>query len=63
MVFCRTRPCSFVEFVTRAPLTLGRGKQLLTPFAILTGAREVSDPTALMVAQIVISGAQRHMAW
>jgi mono/diheme cytochrome c family protein len=32
----------------------------LTSFATLTGARAVNDPTALNVAQVVLSGAQRR---
>jgi mono/diheme cytochrome c family protein len=38
------------------------GVSPLTRFAVLTGARAVNDPTALNVAQIVISGAQRRTA-
>ena len=36
------------------------GVSVLTPFATLTGARAVNDPTAINVAQIVISGADRQ---
>jgi mono/diheme cytochrome c family protein len=32
----------------------------LTPYATLTGTRAVNDPTATNVAQIILSGAQRH---
>jgi mono/diheme cytochrome c family protein len=32
----------------------------LTPFATLTGARAVNDPTATNVVQIVVSGTKRH---
>jgi mono/diheme cytochrome c family protein len=35
------------------------GVSPLTPYATLTGDRAVNDPTAINVAQIVISGAQR----
>jgi len=38
------------------------GVSPLTRFAVLTGARAVNDPTALNVAQIVISGAERRSA-
>jgi len=38
------------------------GVSPLTRFATLTGTRAVNDPTAINVAQIVISGAQRHSA-
>jgi mono/diheme cytochrome c family protein len=34
----------------------------LTRFATLTGTRAVNDPTAVNVAQIVLSGAQRRSA-
>jgi mono/diheme cytochrome c family protein len=34
----------------------------LTRFATLTGTRAVNDPTAINVAQIVLSGAQRRSA-
>jgi mono/diheme cytochrome c family protein len=36
------------------------GVSALTPFATLTGARAVNDPTAINVAQIVLSGTQRR---
>jgi mono/diheme cytochrome c family protein len=36
------------------------GIGLLTPFATLTSARSVNDPTATNVAQIILSGTQRH---
>jgi mono/diheme cytochrome c family protein len=36
------------------------GVSELTPFATLTGARAVNDPTAINVAQVVISGADRQ---
>lgn len=36
------------------------GKSALSPMATLTGARAVNDPGATNVAQIVISGMQRH---
>jgi mono/diheme cytochrome c family protein len=36
------------------------GVSPLTSFATLTGARAVNDPTALNVAQVVLSGAQRR---
>jgi mono/diheme cytochrome c family protein len=32
------------------------------PFATLTGTRAINDPTAINVAQIIIGGAQRHLA-
>jgi mono/diheme cytochrome c family protein len=32
------------------------------PFATLTGARSVNDPTGNNVAQVIIAGAQRHYA-
>jgi mono/diheme cytochrome c family protein len=38
------------------------GVSPLTRFAILTGTRAVNDPTAINVAQIVLSGAQRRSA-
>ena len=38
------------------------GVSPLTRFATLTGARAVNDPTAINVAQIVVSGAQRRSA-
>jgi mono/diheme cytochrome c family protein len=38
------------------------GVSPLTRFATLTGARAVNDPTAINVAQIVLSGAQRRSA-
>jgi mono/diheme cytochrome c family protein len=37
------------------------GDSPLTPFATLTGARAVNDPTAINVAQVVISGTRRQM--
>jgi len=36
------------------------GVSALTPFANIAGSRAVNDPTATNVAQIVISGTQRH---
>jgi mono/diheme cytochrome c family protein len=36
------------------------GESLLSPFATLTGAWAVNDPSATNVAQIVISGTRRH---
>jgi mono/diheme cytochrome c family protein len=36
------------------------GESPLTPFATLTGAWAVNDPSAVNVAQIVISGTKRH---
>ena len=36
------------------------GVSPITPYATLTGARAVNDPTATNVAQIVISGSVRH---
>ena len=36
------------------------GQSLISPFATLTGAWAVNDPTATNVAQIVISGTKRH---
>jgi mono/diheme cytochrome c family protein len=36
------------------------GVSALTPFATITGARAVNDPTATNIAQIVISGTRRH---
>ena len=38
------------------------GASPLTRFATLTGARSVNDPTAINVAQVVLSGAQRQVA-
>ena len=38
------------------------GVSPLTRFATLTGTRAVNDPTAINVAQIVLSGAQRRSA-
>jgi mono/diheme cytochrome c family protein len=38
------------------------GVSPLTHFATLTGARAVNDPTAINVAQIILSGAQRRSA-
>jgi mono/diheme cytochrome c family protein len=38
----------------------GTGVSELTPFATLTGARAVNDPTAINVAQVIISGADRQ---
>jgi mono/diheme cytochrome c family protein len=32
------------------------------PYATLTGARAVNDPTANNVAQVIIGGARRHTA-
>jgi mono/diheme cytochrome c family protein len=36
------------------------GESAITPLATLTGARAVNDPSAVNVAQIVISGTRRH---
>ena len=36
------------------------GVSPLTPFATLTGARAVNDPSAINIAQVVISGARRR---
>jgi mono/diheme cytochrome c family protein len=36
------------------------GESSISPFATLTGAWAVNDPTATNVAQIVISGTARH---
>ncbi|HZC55231.1 MAG TPA: c-type cytochrome [Xanthobacteraceae bacterium] len=36
------------------------GVSAITPFATITGARAVNDPTATNVAQIVITGTRRH---
>jgi mono/diheme cytochrome c family protein len=36
------------------------GESAITPFATLTGARAVNDPSAVNVAQIVIAGTKRH---
>jgi mono/diheme cytochrome c family protein len=36
------------------------GESAISPFATLTGARAVNDPSAINVAQIVISGTERH---
>jgi mono/diheme cytochrome c family protein len=38
------------------------GTGLLTAFATLTGTRAVNDPTATNVAQIILSGTERHTA-
>jgi mono/diheme cytochrome c family protein len=38
------------------------GQGSLTPWATLTGARAVNDPTAINVAQVVIEGANRRTA-
>jgi mono/diheme cytochrome c family protein len=38
------------------------GVSPVIPFATLTGTRAVNDPTATNVAQIIIGGAQRHLA-
>jgi mono/diheme cytochrome c family protein len=38
------------------------GESAISPFATLTGAWAVNDPTATNVAQIVISGTRRHVA-
>ncbi|HEX7761364.1 MAG TPA: c-type cytochrome [Caulobacteraceae bacterium] len=38
------------------------GQGSLTPWATLTGGRAVNDPTATNVAQVVIAGANRHIA-
>jgi mono/diheme cytochrome c family protein len=38
------------------------GQGSLTPWATLTGGRAVNDPTAINVAQVVISGANRRTA-
>jgi mono/diheme cytochrome c family protein len=37
------------------------GQSPISPFATLTGARAVNDPSATNVAQIVISGTKRHV--
>jgi mono/diheme cytochrome c family protein len=37
------------------------GESPISPFATLTGAWAVNDPTAANVAQIVISGTRRHL--
>jgi mono/diheme cytochrome c family protein len=37
------------------------GVSVLTPFATLTGARAVNDPSAINVAQVVLSGTQRQI--
>ena len=37
------------------------GESAISPFATLTGAWAVNDPGATNVAQIVISGTQRHV--
>jgi mono/diheme cytochrome c family protein len=37
------------------------GESAISPFATLTGAWAVNDPSATNVAQIVISGTKRHM--
>ena len=34
----------------------------MIPFATLTGTRAINDPTANNVAQVIISGGQRHYA-
>jgi mono/diheme cytochrome c family protein len=36
------------------------GKSTVSPYATLTGARSVNDPSAINVAQIVVSGTERH---
>ena len=36
------------------------GESAITPYATLAGARAVNDRTATNVAQIVISGTERH---
>ncbi len=36
------------------------GESAISPFATLTGARAVNDPSAINVAQIVISGSELH---
>ena len=36
------------------------GESSISPFATLTGSRAVNDPSAINVAQIVISGTRRH---
>ena len=36
------------------------GVSPVIPFATLTGARAVNDPTAINVVQVILSGAQRH---
>ena len=49
--------------VRRAPAsaaTAGPARARSSPFATLTGARAVNDPSATNVAQIVISGTKRH---
>jgi mono/diheme cytochrome c family protein len=37
------------------------GESPVTPFATLTGARAVNDPSGINVAQIVVSGTKRHL--
>jgi mono/diheme cytochrome c family protein len=37
------------------------GESAISPFATLTGAWAVNDPSATNVAQIVISGTKRHV--
>jgi len=37
------------------------GDKAISPFAVLTGVRAVNDPSAINVAQIVISGTRRHV--
>jgi mono/diheme cytochrome c family protein len=37
------------------------GESSISPFATLTGAWAVNDPSATNVAQIVISGTRRHV--
>jgi mono/diheme cytochrome c family protein len=36
------------------------GESGVSPLATLTGSRAVNDPTAVNVAQIIISGTKRH---
>lgn len=38
------------------------GVSLLTPYATLTGDRAVNDPSAINVAQVILSGESRHTA-
>ena len=69
-------PASYVDSVAVTPEARGRavyegacagchgwtGISPVLPFATLTGTRGVNDPTATNVAQVIIHGAQRHMA-
>jgi mono/diheme cytochrome c family protein len=38
------------------------GVSLLTPYATLTGDRALNDPSAINVAQVILSGESRHTA-